>query len=51
MDKRSYIFPKGLNPKENVIARPEFELVYYDVAVQHINQYATRVLLKKNIEY
>ena len=33
------IFPKGMNPKVNVIARLEFELTYYAVTVQHVSHY------------
>ena len=32
-------FPKGICPKVNVIARLEFELAYYDSAVQRFNHY------------
>ena len=31
----------SISPKLNIIARLEFELVYYDVEVEHINHYAT----------
>ena len=31
-----HVFPKGISLKVNVIARLEFELLYYDVAVQCI---------------
>ena len=42
-DKWVHTFPKGISPKVNVIARLEFELATYDVAVQlatetHLNQ-------------
>ena len=40
-DKRVHVFPKGYNPKVSVIAKLEFDLVYYDVAVLHISYYAT----------
>ena len=33
-------FPKGISPKVNAIAQPEFKLAYYDVAIQHIIHYA-----------
>ena len=36
-DKRVHIFPKGIKQKVNVVARQEFELAYYDVAVKHIS--------------
>ena len=39
--KRVHIFPKGINPKVNVIAWLEFELAYYDFAVEHVSHYAT----------
>ena len=32
---------EGICPKLNIIARLELELVYYDVAVQHISYYMT----------
>ena len=38
-DKEVDAFSKGINPKVNIIAWQEFELIYYDVAVQHINHY------------
>ena len=44
-DKRIHTFPKGIGPKMNVIARLEFELVYYEVEVQHVNHYATGIIL------
>ena len=34
-------FYKGIGPEVNVIARLEFELAYYDVAVQHNSHHAT----------
>ena len=40
-DKGVHIFPKSSDPKVTAIARLEFELVYYDVAVYHVNHYAT----------
>ena len=36
-DKVAHTFPKGICPK--VIARLEYELAYYDSAVQHFNHY------------
>ena len=42
--KRSHTFPKSISPKVNVIARLEFELSNYYVAVQHISHYATVTL-------
>ena len=36
-DKWVYTFPKGICPKVNVIVRLEFELAYYDSAVQRFN--------------
>ena len=35
-----HTFPKGISPKVNVIVQLEFELAYYDVAVQHVSHYA-----------
>ena len=40
-DKGVYIFPKGISPKENIIAWLGFELAYYNVIVQHISHCAT----------
>ena len=39
--KRVHTFPNGINLKASAIARLEFELVYYDVAVQHMSHYTT----------
>ena len=41
-DKGVHTFPKGICPKVNVIARLEYELTYYDSAVQRFNHYTTR---------
>ena len=35
-----FTFPKGIKLKVNVIARLEFELAYYDAAVQKVRHYA-----------
>ena len=35
-------FPKGICPKVNVLARLEFELVYYNFAGHRFNHYTTR---------
>ena len=40
-DKGVHTFPKDISPKMNVIAWLEFELIYFEVAVQHFNHYAT----------
>ena len=37
-----HTFPKGICPKVNVIARLEYELAYYDSAVNRFNHYTTR---------
>ena len=37
-----HIFPKGICPKVNIIARLEFELALYDPAAHRFNLYATR---------
>ena len=31
----------GISPKVNVIAWLEFELAYYDIAIEHVSHYAT----------
>ena len=36
----AHTFPRDISPKRNVIVRPGFELVNYDVAVQHVSNYA-----------
>ena len=41
-DKGVHTFTKGICPKVNVIAWLEFELAYYDSAVQRFNHYAMR---------
>ena len=38
-------FPKGLSPKVNVITRLRFELVYNNVALQHVSHYATPTIM------
>ena len=43
-DKEAHTFPKGICSKVNVIAQLEFELTYYDFAVQCFNHYNTRTL-------
>ena len=43
-DKRIHAFPKGICQKVNVIALLEFELTYYNVAAQHVNNYAMGTL-------
>ena len=47
-DKGVHIFPKGICPKVNVIARLKYELAYYDSAVHRINHYTTKTPHKKN---
>ena len=42
--KKVHTFPKGISPEVNRIARLGFELVYYDVAVQHVSHYAMKSL-------
>ena len=37
--RETELFFKGICPKVNVIARLEFELTYYDSAVQSFNRY------------
>ena len=39
-----HTFSKGISLKVNRLARLEFELIYYDVAVQYISHYATKTL-------
>ena len=37
-----HTFPKGICPKVNIIVRLEFELAYYDCAVQRFNYYTMK---------
>ena len=41
-DKGVHTIAKGNYPKVNVIARLEYELIYYDSAVYRFNHYTTR---------
>ena len=43
-DKVIHTFLKSIGPKVNLIDRLEFELAYYDVAVEYISHYATGTL-------
>ena len=36
-----FTFPNSINPNMNAIARPKFELTYYDITVQYVNHNAT----------
>ena len=38
-DKAVYTFDKSISPKVNVIARLEFELAYFQTAIQHLGYY------------
>ena len=40
-NKGTKTFPKAISPKVHLLARLEFELAYYSVAVQHVSNYAT----------
>ena len=35
---------KTISPKVNVIVQLKFDLIYYEVAVEHINQYTIGTL-------
>ena len=41
-DKEIHTFPKGINPKVNIIARLEYKPPYYDSAVHQFNHYTKR---------
>ena len=41
--KGVHAFPKGINPKVNVIGWLEFELAYTDVVIEDFNHYATGI--------
>ena len=45
-DTEIHTFLKGISPKLNVIAWLEFELSYYDITAQQINQYAEAIPTK-----
>ena len=47
MDKEVHMFSSYISLKVNVIERLEFELAYYNVAVQHVSYYITRTPLSK----
>ena len=36
-------FHKVINPKVNVIAWLEFELAYFEAAIQHVSHYTTKI--------
>ena len=38
-------FPKGISLKVNVIARLEFEQLYYEFEVQHVSHNTTKTFL------
>ena len=38
-------FPLGISLKVNALVQLEFELVYDDIAVQHVNHYALLFLI------
>ena len=44
--KRVHAFPKVINPKVNLIAWLEFELVYSEAAVQHFSHHAMKITPK-----
>ena len=44
-NKGVHAFPKGISPKVNIIARLEFELANFEVAVQRVNHYTLVILL------
>ena len=48
-DNGVYTFLKGICPKANVIARLEFDLDYFNSAVQRLNHYT--ILLIANTKY
>ena len=39
-----HTFSKGISPKVNVIARLEFELAYFETAIQHLSHYTIDLL-------
>ena len=45
-DNGVHTFPKDIRPKVNVIARLEYELDYYDSAVNRFNHYTTGITLR-----
>ena len=49
MDNEILIFPKGISLKLNVIALLEFELVDYNIRVQHVILLLTVIVGIKNL--
>ena len=49
-DKGFHIPPKGITPKVKIIARLEFEIAYFKVAVHHFNRYVTWTSPTREIE-
>ena len=49
VDKGVHAFPKGIRPKMNVIARREFEIAYFNVAIHHVS-HKTRINVTQKIE-
>ena len=45
------LFPKGISTKVNVIARLEFELVYFEAAVHYISHCVTVTRIQKEVVY
>ena len=50
-DKEVQAFAEATCPKVNLIARLEFELAYYDSAVQRFNHYTTKTPPRSIVEY
>ena len=42
-----HTFPKGINPKVNIMTQKEFKFASYDFAVQHVSPYAPGLPPKK----
>ena len=55
VDKGIHNFPKSISPKGDIITQMEFELAYYDVAVQYVSHYITatplNILTTNNFKY
>ena len=51
MNTKVHILLKGISAKVNVIARLEFELAYYDIAVQHVIHSTTRTSPESNCPF
>ena len=50
-EKGVHAFLKSISPEVNVTGRLEFELAYFEAAVEHFSHYTTGTLPSKSVEY